>query len=186
MSEKNILVLDGAGRSKGYTKQLVSCFISDLHCENVKTFDLYKIKPEYCDGCNYCEENERCRHHDLDELFEVFEKADLIIFASPVYNGNFSSPMKALIDRFQPYYTYFYKNNKTQKIRKRRKAILISSSGRDGEKAIAFMKEQLRFAFSVLNIEFSGSVLCNFTDTEANIEEAKKMLKNISEGVESL
>ncbi|MBR2875557.1 MAG: flavodoxin family protein [Clostridia bacterium] len=184
MKLENVLVLDGAGRKDGYTKKMISALLDYVQYDNAEIIELYEIKPEFCDGCNFCEHNERCRHRDLDLLFESFEKADLIIFASPVYNGTFSAPMKILIDRFQPYYTYFYKNNKTQKIKKRRKAILLASAGRDGEKSFAFMKEQLKFAFSVLNIEFFDSVLCNFTDTDAKKDEAINVLRNISERID--
>ena len=131
-------------------------------------------------------ENEKCKHRDLDVFFEEFENADLIVFASPLYNGTFSTPLKALIDRFQFYYTYFYKYNKTQKIEKERKAILLLSSGRDGTKWLSVMEEQLKFACSILNIEFVGSALCNFTDTKPQLEKAEEEIKNIVERIGSL
>jgi hypothetical protein len=46
------------------------------------------------------------------------------------------------------------------------------------------MNEQLKFACSVLNIEFVGSALCNFTDTEANLKKAKNEIKNILERID--
>lgn len=181
MKYNNILIIDGSGRKNGYTKKLIEFFESNVECENVVSFEAYKEKIEFCDGCNFCEENERCKYNDLDLFFKEFENADLIIFASPVYNGTFSAPLKALIDRFQPYYTYFYKHNKKQKIKKARKAVLIASSGRAGENSLAFMEEQLKFAFSILNIEFVGSALCNFTDTEANVKKAEAEIISILE-----
>ena len=87
--------------------------------ENIVTFELFKEKFQFCDGCNYCEENEKCKYRDLDLFFDEFENTDIVVFASPIYNGGFSAPLKALVDRFQFYYTYFYKNNKTQKITKK-------------------------------------------------------------------
>ena len=75
----------------------------------------------------------------MDDFFEKFENADLIIFSSPVYNGTFPAPLKALVDRFQCYYTTFYANGKVQPIKKRRKAILIAAAGRDGKKSVEFM-----------------------------------------------
>lgn len=184
MKVNNLLIIDGASRIDGYTKKQIEILKQNIKYENITLFECFKNKFEFCDGCNYCEKNEKCKHRDLDIFFESFEKADLIVFASPIYNGTFSAPLKALLDRFQVYYTCFYKNNKTQKIRKRRKAVLLASSGRVGEKWLDIMNEQLKFACSVLNIEFVGSALCNFTDTEANLKKAKNEIKNILERID--
>lgn len=184
MRDKKILIIDGSGRENGYTKMLIEFFKENCGCGNIVTTELFKEKFAFCDGCNYCEKNEKCRWNDLDAFFDEFEAADFIVFASPIYNGTFSAPMKALLDRFQVYYTYFYKHNKTQKIEKRRKAILITSSGRVGERWHDIMEEQLKFACSVLNIELEASVLCNFTDTVPGAEEAKNKIKRIIERIE--
>ena len=186
MEKKNVLIIDGSGRQNGYTKKQIEYFKSICDYENVITFELFKEQLKFCDGCNYCEANEKCRHRDLDSFFESFEKTDLIVFASPLYNGTFSAPLKALLDRFQFYYTYFYKHNKTQKIEKKRKAILLVSSGREGEKWLSIMEEQLKFAFSILNIEFVGSSLCNFTDTNPQIEKSENEIRKIVERIENL
>lgn len=186
MEKKNVLIIDGSGRQNGYTKKQIEYFKSICDYENVITFELFKEQLKFCDGCNYCEANEKCRHRDLDSFFESFEKTDLIVFASPLYNGTFSAPLKALLDRFQFYYTYFYKHNKTQKIEKKRKAILLVSSGREGKKWLSVMEEQLKFAFSILNIEFVGSSLCNFTDTNPQIEKSENEIRKIVERIENL
>ena len=106
------------------------------------------------------------------KFFECFENADVIIFASPVYNGTFTSPVKSLLDRFQVYYTGFYANGKVQQIKKHRKAYLVAASGRDGEKAFDYMQKQLACSCSILNIQLVQSFLCPFTDTEPQYEKA--------------
>ena len=186
MKINNVFIINGAGRQNGYTKKQIEYLKKITVCENIVTFELFKEKFHFCDGCNYCEENEKCKHRDLDLFFSEFENADLIVFASPLYNGTFSAPLKALIDRFQFYYTYFYKYNKTQKIKKSRKAILLVSSGRDGHKWVSVMEEQLKFACSILNIEFVGSALCNYTDTTPQIEKAEKEIENLVERIGNL
>ena len=181
MEYNKILIVDAVSRSDGFTKKLVEFLKSNINTENIVTFEAYKEKFSFCDGCNFCENNERCKYKDLDVFMGEFETADLIVFATPVYNGMVSAPMKALIERLQPYYAYFYKHNKTQKIEKRRSAIILASSGRDGEEALQYIEAQYKYAFSITNIEFIGSALCNFTDTSANVAKAEKEIKNILE-----
>ena len=183
MKIKDVLIIDGATRENGYTKKLINYLKENLDYENAKVYEVSKMSVSYCDGCNFCEENEKCKFRDLDDFFNDFENADLIVFASPVYNGTFTAPIKAVIDRFQVYYTYFYKNKKIQKIAKRRKAVLLSSSGRVGEKWLSHMEEQLKYAFSVSNIEFSGSVLLNYTDTSPDIKKAKDEINQLTERI---
>jgi len=185
MKLQNVLIIDGSGRADGFTKKQIEFLKENITSESIKVFETFKNKFEFCDGCNFCEANEKCKFKDLDEFFLEFEKADLIVFASPIYNGSFSTPIKALIDRFQFYYTYFYKHNKTQKIAKRRMAVLLASSGRAGEKWLSVMEEQLKFAFSILNIEFMGSALCNYTDTVPDLKKAENEIKNILERIEN-
>lgn len=183
MKNKKVLIIDGSDRINGYTKKQLEYLKHQLKDAQFVDFELYKNRFEFCNGCNYCEQNEKCKHRDLDLFFDEFENTDIVVFASPIYNGGFSAPLKALVDRFQFYYTYFYKNNKTQKIKKQRKAILILSSGRDGERWLSVIEAQLKFACSILNLEFIGSALCNFTDTAPDIERAQKEIKNILERI---
>lgn len=177
MNGKKVLIIKGSARKNGYTNRLCDSVAEYLADCEIKVFDAYAESFLPCDGCNYCEKNGKCKNRDLDAFFKSFEEADLIIIASPIYNGTFTAPVKALIDRFQVYYTGFYANAKTQQINKRRKAYFIASSGRDGVKSFEFMKWQLSCAFSILNIEFSGSVLCSHTDTQPKFNQAVEELK---------
>ena len=176
---KKILVIRGSARAEGYTNALCDYALSLIgECEIIN-FDVFSESFAPCDGCNFCETAFCCRHRDLNSFFGEFENADLIIFASPVYNGSFSAPLKALVDRFQVYYTSFYAKGKLQPIEKRRKALLFAASGRDGSEAFDYMKKQLASAFSILNTELSGSVLCPFTDTGPQFCEAKEKIRKI-------
>ena len=176
---KKILVIRGSARVSGYTNALCDYALSLAgDCETVD-FNTFCESFAPCDGCNFCESNFCCRHRDLDKFFADFESADFIIFASPVYNGSFSAPMKALLDRFQVYYSSFYAKGKIQPIAKKRRALFIAAAGRSGETALDYMQSQLSCAFSILNIELAGSVLCPFTDSEPLFDEAKDEIRKI-------
>ncbi len=169
---KNVLIIKGSARKGGYSNRLCDEIGNIFKNDNVTVFDTYAENPLPCTGCNYCEKSGKCVNRDLDKFFENFENADIVVFASPVYNGTFTSPVKTLLDRFQVYYTGFYANGKTQQIKKRRKAYLVVAAGRNGEKALEYMKWQLSCACSILNLELVQSFLCPFTDTEPLFDEA--------------
>jgi multimeric flavodoxin WrbA len=163
--KKTYLIIKGSGRKDGYISRICNELQESLKAQNVIVYDTYKENPAPCDGCNYCEIKGECSKRDMDDFYKVFEECDTIIFLSPVYNGSFPSPLKSVLDRFQVYYTSFYKNNKTQPIIKRREAYLITAAGRDGIKATEYMKSQLNCAFTILNVELKGTFLCAHTDT---------------------
>lgn len=177
MKNKKILVIRGSARAEGFTNKL--CDQVEKICKDcsIVFFDTYKERFEPCTGCNYCEKSGKCVYRDLDSFFEDFETADLIIFASPVFNGSFSAPIKSLIDRFQVYYTSFYASGKVQQISKPREAILITASGKSGKTSSEYMKQQLECAFTILNIRMKNMIECPFTDTEPPYEEALEELR---------
>lgn len=176
---KKLLIIKGSCRKGSVTNSIWQEAIKDIENIDVNIFDAYSESFAFCNGCNYCEANGKCVHRDLDEFFSLFETADVILFSSPVYNGSFSAPVKALIDRFQVYYTSFYENGKIQPIKKHRKGILLSAAGQKGEIATADMEKNLKCAFTILNMELAGSVLCSQTDSVPNYENALNELKMI-------
>lgn len=177
--KKKILIIKGSSRKDSYTNRVWTEAVKDFQNTEISVFDTFSEKFNFCNGCNYCENNGRCVHRDLDVFFEEFENADLVIFSTPVYNGGFSAPVKALIDRFQVYYTSFYKNGKAQPITKKRKGVLLAAAGRNGETALDDMVRDLSCAFTILNMEFTGSALCAFTDTDPHYEQALEQFKMI-------
>lgn len=161
---KKVFVIKGSSRESGFTNTLIGEALGEIKDAEISVFDAYKNKTQPCVNCGFCLKNEKCIYDDLADFFKDFENADVIIFASPVFNGGFSSPLKAVIDRFQIYFNLFYKNGKSQPIKKRRKAILLCAAGRVARAEHSFMEASLKRAFTVLNIELSGSVLLEKTD----------------------
>lgn len=174
---KKILVIKGSCRKDSFTNKLWQNATKSLSNIEVSVFDTCSEKISFCNGCNYCEENGKCVYRDLDRFYRMFEETDVVIFASPVYNGSFSAQMKALIDRFQVYYTSFYKNGKVQPIKKHRKCILLAAAGRKGQEALKDMEKNLKCALTILNAELIGSVLCAYTDTVPEYEKSLEKLK---------
>ena len=79
-----------------------------LDCD-IREYNVYDLAPAPCTDCKYCEYHDGCSNKDLDIFFEDFEEADFIAFFTPVYNNFFPAPLKAVIDRFQRYYSARFK-----------------------------------------------------------------------------
>ena len=100
---KNILIIQGGGRPKGNTAQLVEYFIKGAEEAGHKTelISLLKNEVKGCLGCNACRYGKSCIHKDsFNEIDPKIKNADCIVFASSLYFWTVSSKIKAFIERF--------------------------------------------------------------------------------------
>ncbi|MFD3158008.1 flavodoxin family protein [Haloimpatiens sp. FM7330] len=90
---------------KGSTYHISQLFLEKLKPETseVTEFFLPKDMPNFCCGCGSCFINgeKTCPHYSkINPIKEAIEKADLIIFSSPVYVFHVTGQMKAFLDHF--------------------------------------------------------------------------------------
>ena len=100
---KDILVIQGGGRPKGNTAQLVEYFIKGAEDagHKVELVSLMKNEVKGCLGCNACRYGKPCVQKDsFIEIIPKIKNADCIVFASPLYFWTVSSKIKAFIERF--------------------------------------------------------------------------------------
>ena len=179
---KKLLIINGSPRKNGVCaeviKQVKPCFAD---CE-IREYDTYKLAPAPCIACNYCEMHDGCSNHDLDVFFEDFEEADYIAFFSPVYNNFFPAPLKAIIDRFQRYYSARFCRGANPPIEKPKSVGLVVTSGSAGKNArqnADYMFNTLKQCFEVLNGDVKARYYIPGTDNKCytfNITELDKFV----------
>ncbi len=161
----SVMAIMASPRKTGYTAKLLGSLLREFpKGTNIEIVNLYELNPTPCNACGYCKAGNGCSKKDLEDFFKKFETTDVIVFATPIYFMGVPAPFKALIDRFQRYYEARFRRNMQNPIEKHRKAVLIVTSGSDGEIGYEVIKHQLLQAFSVLNIELCGVTLAKNTD----------------------
>ena len=101
---KKILILFGSANKKGSTSKMLCKFLNKFKNPTIKFVSAYDKMVKPCIGCDFCKENLKCIFRDMDDIYEFLKESDVIIFAFPIYNCSFPSPLKAIFDRFQVYY----------------------------------------------------------------------------------
>lgn len=103
---KNILVLNGSPRKNGNTNKILKHFIKGAKTNNnhIREFQLYDMQIKGCTGCNSCIKNRNkynpcIQEDDMNEIYESFLKADVIVFVSPLYYWSITGPLKTVADR---------------------------------------------------------------------------------------
>lgn len=176
---RKLLVINGSPRDNGVSAELINQVKKYfLDCE-IKQYDTYKMAPAPCTDCKYCEYHEGCSNKDLDLFFEDFEQADYIAFFSPVYNNFFPAPLKAIIDRFQRYYSARFKRGAKPPIEKHKRVGAVIVSGSNARQCADYMISTLKQAFTVLNGEVCSRYYIPNTDAgnyTFNITELEKFV----------
>ena len=103
---KEIVILSGSPRKAGNTDTLVAAFKEGAESagKTVTVFQTAQMKISGCVGCEYCLENPgKCTlKDDMSEILKALHKADVVVWASPVYYFSVTAQLKAAIDRSYP------------------------------------------------------------------------------------
>ncbi len=149
-----ITALVGSPRKKSNTDILVDKILDAGTKKGYETEKIYlydhEIKP--CIDCRACKRGElECVIMDgMRKLYPSLDKADIILFGTPVYFYGPTGPMKTLIDRLRPYIA--------NKRLKGKKGILVVPS-EEGPVCTGPLVELYKMSFQYLGIEYLGAVL---------------------------
>ena len=127
-------------------------------------FSAYDLNASGCRACCFCEKHYCCALHDLDDFMRAFEQSSFFVLASPVYNSSLPAPTKAVIDRFQRYYSARFSLGKKPPIEKPKRAMLILTSGSGGQTGFTCIEDMLINQFTVLNTTLEQRIFVPDTD----------------------
>lgn len=130
----NIAVIYGT-EHKGSTYNIAQLLLNKLKNESTETteiteFFLPKDMSHFCRGCSMCimKSEKLCPDYEqTNKIKETMEKADLLIFTSPVYAYHVTGQMKTLLDHFS-YQWMVHRPNETMF----NKMALVISTGAGG------------------------------------------------------
>ena len=99
-----ILVLNGSPHVKGSTMDMVNAFIKGAEeaGHTVSFFDTAHMNIKGCLGCDYCRDHEKgvcVQKDDMQKIYPYLEKAEMVVFASPIYYFTMTAQMEAAIQR---------------------------------------------------------------------------------------
>lgn len=121
------LVIIGAARKNGHTRQMVNLFLEHLGGEN-EIIDAYSTDVKPCMDCRYCWKNKACIINDgMQDIYKKLDEADNIVLASPMYFHSVSGRMKVLIDRLQVYWAGHVRNDMPENMV--RKGVILMVGG---------------------------------------------------------
>lgn len=127
-----------------------------------------------CLACDQCRDEECVIQDDFETVMAEIEKADLVIFATPVYFNGVSSMMKTFIDRAQQYFASPDKFSE-----KTRDVILVATGGaKEYEEQFEGVRLNFKFFIQYLNGKLWNFIQVPGTD-QMPIHEREELLDNL-------
>ena len=103
----NILAFNGSPRRAGNTTHLLREFLRGAREAGARAEELVaeELNLKYCRGCLRCNVLKRCsiKGDDWEAVSQKILKADVLVFASPIYFHHLTAPLKKLLDRFRSF-----------------------------------------------------------------------------------
>lgn len=104
---KKIIVVTSSPRKGGNSETLAQKFAEGAKSagNDVQFIAVRDIGLKFCTGCMYCHSHDKCVLNDgMNSLYETFQNADVLAFATPVYYYAVCGQLKTFLDRLNPLY----------------------------------------------------------------------------------
>jgi multimeric flavodoxin WrbA len=149
-----VLAFVGSPRRKGNTDLLVDEVLEGCKSKGhtVEKVFLYDYTVSLCVDCRSCKKGDYvcCISDDMYRFYRLMEKADVIVFGTPLYWYGCTAKMKMLVDRMRPFV-------ESKKLKGKRAVLVVPSA--EGPEACGPLVEMFRLSFEYLGLEFAGKLL---------------------------
>lgn len=108
---KKVLILSASPRKDSNSEALARSFADGARDagHEVELISLRGKTINFCRGCFVCQEKLRCViRDDADEICQKALRADVLVFATPIYYYEMSGQLKTLLDRLNPLFPSDY------------------------------------------------------------------------------
>ncbi|OGF51217.1 MAG: hypothetical protein A2044_05560 [Candidatus Firestonebacteria bacterium GWA2_43_8] len=173
-----ILGINGSPRKGGNTDILLGYALqgAKMAGASVNRVNLGEYKYSPCLSCDNQRKDGKCIvKDDMEKVYSLFNDADGIIIASPVYFGSVSAQLKMMIDRFQCRWSAKYLH-KTIKRDKSRTGAFICIEASDKVSFFENSRSVVKNLFVTLDIDYSAELLCAGLEKKAEVLNKKDLL----------
>lgn len=177
---KKVVIVSSTFRKNGNSDVLAEEFARGAKdtSNEVAKINIRDINLQFCIGCLSCNKTAKCVLKDsMNELYDTFQNADILVFATPIYYYAVSGQLKTFLDRLNPLYV---RNNKFKEVYLLATAAENEKSAMDGA-----IKDIQGWVDCFDGVKFSGVVYGIGVNSVGEInntnapEEAYKMGKSI-------
>jgi multimeric flavodoxin WrbA len=181
-----VLGIYGSARSGGNSDQLLDRALEGAEASGAVVSRVYArdLKISGCRACGGCDKTGKCVIKDeMADVYPLFEEADIIFLASPIYFYALTGQVKLLIDRAQAMWSKRFLE-KTPEQRKKfdsGKGYLIAVGATNGKNLFEGVQLTARYFFDALDMSYEGGIFFRKLDKKDAVREHPEMFQEAFE-----
>jgi multimeric flavodoxin WrbA len=177
-----VLGIYGSARKGGNTDQLLDRALEGAQSRGAEIIKIYARDQEMCGclACGGCDETGKCVvKDDMQAIYPLFEEADIIFLASPIYFYGVSGQVKLIIDRSQAMWSkkMLQKKGEDRKRYDGGKGYMISVGATRGENLFEGSQLTAKYFFDALDMSYEGGIFFRKLDKKKAVSEHPETLQ---------
>jgi multimeric flavodoxin WrbA len=181
-----VLGIYGSARKGGNSDQLLDRALEGAEASGAVTSRVYArdLKISGCRACGGCDKTGKCIIKDeMQDVYSLFEEADIIFLASPIYFYGLTGQVKLLIDRSQAMWSkrFIEKTPDQRKKYDSGKGYLIAVGATGGKNLFEGVQLTARYFFDALDMSYEGGIFFRKMDKKNAVIEHPEALQEAFE-----
>lgn len=169
---KNVLVISSSLRTKSNSETLAQEFAKGATeaGNKVEVVSLRGKKIAFCTGCLACQKKGKCViNDDANAIATKMKKAEVIVFATPIYYYEMSGQLKTMLDRANSLYSSDYKF---------REIYLLTSAADTDAKAMNIAKRGIGGWIACFDgVKLKGALCATGAESAGDVKKNSALLK---------
>jgi multimeric flavodoxin WrbA len=160
-----VLGIYGSPRKGGNTDLMLDAFLAGAASAGAEIERLYVRESNIsgCLECGHCDKEGRCAvEDDMARVYPLFDRAERIVVASPIFFYGVTGQLKLLMDRSQAVYMKHEllrkKGEDLTASRRQRRGFLLSAGATRGKKLFECAILTMKYFFDALNMDYAGEL----------------------------
>ena len=172
----------GSPRKGGNSDQLLDKALEGAASEGAEILKVYarELKMDGCHECGGCDETGICIvKDDMLDVYLLFEKADVIFLASPIFFYSLSAQVKAIIDRSQATWSkrMLEKTAEERKTYDSGRGFLIAVGATRGQNLFDGAQLTARYFFDALDMSYEEGIFFRRLEGKTAVQENPEALQ---------
>jgi len=177
-----VLGIYGSARKGGNSDQLLDKALEGAESAGAETLRIYArdLKISGCRSCGGCDKTGKCVVQDeMQSVYPLFEWADIIFLASPIYFYSLSGQVKLIVDRAQAMWSkrFLEKDVESRKRYDSGKGYLIAVGATRGKNLFDGSQLTAKYFFDALDMSYEGGIFFRRLDKKTAVNENPETLQ---------
>jgi len=182
MMAVKVLGIYGSAREGGNSDQLLDKALEGAESAGAEILSIRArdLKMSGCLSCGGCDKTGECVVQDeMQSVYPLFEWADIIFLASPIYFYSLSGQVKLIIDRAQAMWSkrFLEKDAEARKRYDSGKGYLIAVGATRGKNLFDGSQLTAKYFFDALDMSYEGGIFFRRLDKKTAVNENPETLQ---------